>query len=42
MKFINIFDYVIELFLILCNKSIVIKIMFNYKEYYFLLYLFKN
>lgn len=42
MKSINIFDYAIELLLILRNKSIVTKIMFNHKEYHLLLYLFKN
>ena len=41
MKSINIFDYAIELLLILRNKSIVTKIMFNHKEYHLLLYLFK-
>ena len=34
MKSINIFDYAIELLLILRNKSIVTKIMFNHKEYH--------
>ena len=41
MKSISIFNYVIDLLLILRNKSIVTKIMFNHKVYHLLLYLFK-